>query len=225
MATYHPPPSQPVANYYVTRGERYYVIADNTHFEQIGTASWYGEQFHGKVASDGSIYNMHANTAAHKTLPLGSKVKVTNLANGKSAMVTITDRGPFIGNRIIDLSVATAKKIGLYQPGTGKVRVEVLPPYRQDPVLYFPTGRYIQLGAFKSIRPAERVAAKAKRAIGEVWVSIRQDKKQRYLVWVGPFYTIQMLYEIDKKLDKANLEGYVIVNPFDIIDPNQQPIV
>ena len=92
---------------------------------QTGLASWYGAAFHGRRAADGSRFNMHAFTAAHKTLPLGSIVRVTNLRNGKSCIVKITDRGPFVPGRVIDLSSAAAKEIGMLSSGISKVKVEV----------------------------------------------------------------------------------------------------
>ncbi len=91
-----------------------------------GIASWYGDKFHGKQAADGSIYNQYEMTAAHKTLPLGSKVKVTNLKNGKKCIVKITDRGPFVKGRIIDLSRAAAQKVEMISSGIAEVKIEVL---------------------------------------------------------------------------------------------------
>jgi len=93
---------------------------------EFGFASWYGYPFHGRVAADGSVYDMEQITAAHKTLPLGSWVRVTNLKNGKVVDVRITDRGPFIDGRVIDLSRAAARAIDVLDPGTAPVRVEVL---------------------------------------------------------------------------------------------------
>jgi len=93
---------------------------------EFGFASWYGYPFHGRVAADGSVYDMEQITAAHKTLPLGSWVRVTNLKNGKVIDVRITDRGPFIDGRVIDLSRAAARAIDVLDPGTAPVRVEVL---------------------------------------------------------------------------------------------------
>jgi len=93
---------------------------------EFGFASWYGYPFHGRQAADGSIYDMEQITAAHKTLPLGSWVRVTNLVNGKVIDVRITDRGPFIDGRVIDLSRAAARAIDVIDPGTAPVRVEVL---------------------------------------------------------------------------------------------------
>ena len=108
-------------------------------------ASWYGPPYHNRQAADGSIYDQNAMTAAHRTLPMGSIVRVTNLTNNESVMVRITDRGPFIDGRIIDLSLAAAKMVDIYRPGTAKVRVEAYgPPAGSDPA-----GRWcVQIGAF-----------------------------------------------------------------------------
>ena len=110
-----------------------------------GTASWYGPDFHGRSTSNGEVFNMYDLTAAHKTLPFGTRVMVTNLLNGKSVQVRINDRGPFISGRIIDLSYAAARLLEMIGPGTAEVRLEVLgldPP----PASSF---RYsVQVGAF-----------------------------------------------------------------------------
>ncbi len=95
-------------------------------FNQKGIASWYGKEDHGDFTASGEPYNMYAYTAAHKTLPFGTLVKVINLKNGKSVVVRINDRGPFVKNRIIDLSYASAKKIGLIKDGTAPVIIQVL---------------------------------------------------------------------------------------------------
>lgn len=91
-----------------------------------GLASWYGKDFHGRLTASGEPYDMAALTAAHQTLPFGSRVRVTNLANGRSVVVTINDRGPFVDSRLIDLSHAAAKKLGILQDGVAEVRVDVL---------------------------------------------------------------------------------------------------
>ena len=91
-----------------------------------GTASWYGTDFHGRRAADGSRYNMYELTAAHRTLPFGTRLRVTNLDNGRTVKVTITDRGPFVEGRIIDLSFAAAQAIGMLGGGVASVRLEVL---------------------------------------------------------------------------------------------------
>lgn len=92
----------------------------------VGSASWYGGKFHGRTTANGEKFNMNALTAAHKTLPFGTKVRVTNEANGKSVVVRINDRGPYAGRRIIDLSRAAAGKVGMMQSGVAKVKLEIL---------------------------------------------------------------------------------------------------
>jgi rare lipoprotein A len=99
---------------------------------QTGEASWYGHRFHGKLTSSGEVYNQYAFTAAHPTLPEGSRVKVTNLDNGKSVTVRVTDRGPFADGRIIDVSHRAAKSLGMVEDGTAKVRVKVLSRPKQS---------------------------------------------------------------------------------------------
>ena len=98
-------------------------------YNKIGIASWYGTQFHSKLTSNKEKYDMYALTAAHKTLPLPSYVKVTNLENNKNIIVRVNDRGPFVNNRIIDLSYAAANKLGFAKKGTAKVRVTAISPY------------------------------------------------------------------------------------------------
>jgi rare lipoprotein A len=95
---------------------------------QIGTASWYGPGFHGRETASGETFNQHALTAAHRTLPLGTEAKVTNLETGQSVHVTINDRGPYVQGRHLDLSQAAAKQIGLTRRGVAKVKIEAKPP-------------------------------------------------------------------------------------------------
>jgi len=105
---------------------------DQHQTTQIGEASWYGPRFHGKLTSSGEVYNQYAFTAAHPTLPEGSRVKVTNLDNGKSVTVRVTDRGPFADGRIIDVSHRAAKSLGMVEEGTARVRVKVLSRPKQS---------------------------------------------------------------------------------------------
>ncbi len=111
---------------YRVNGHTYYPLPSAVGFTEIGYASWYGPGFHGKSTSSGEIYNMHALTAAHKILPLNTFVLVENLNNGRQVVVRINDRGPFVKNRIIDLSFAAARRLGILGPGTAKVRITAL---------------------------------------------------------------------------------------------------
>lgn len=127
-AIFHEPPAVDISHKYKykVRGKQYKVFASSKNFQQIGNASWYGPGFHGKRTANGEVYNMYAMTAAHKTLPLGCKVRVTNLSNGRKIIVRINDRGPFHGGRIIDLSKAAAKKLGILGSGYAKVHVKII---------------------------------------------------------------------------------------------------
>ena len=159
-------------------------------FEQTGMASWYGPPYHNRRGSNGEVYNMHAMTAAHLTLPLGSIVRVTNVKSGHSAVVRITDRGPFIEGRILDLSLAAAKILDVYGPGTAKVRLEVL----ESPAALDAGGRWaVQIGSFPGEQGAAELADHLKRRYqtarvlkfasptGDWWVRVRvlDDSRQR----------------------------------------------
>ncbi len=157
---------------------------------ETGIASWYGAPYHNRRGSNGEIYDMYAMTAAHRTLPLGSIVRVTNLKTGSSALVRITDRGPFIAGRIIDLSQAAAKKVDVWGPGIAEVRLEVL----ETPVPIDAGGRWaVQIGAFEQEKQARHLAEHLEHRyhtakvlcfnspIGDWWVRVRvlDDSRQR----------------------------------------------
>ncbi|MFT5082054.1 MAG: rare lipoprotein A [Lentisphaeria bacterium] len=118
-------------NPYRVLGKTYTLMAHPEGYKEEGTASWYGRKFHGRRTSNGEIYNMYAMTAAHKTLPIPSYVRVTNMANRDTVIVRVNDRGPFHGDRIIDLSYTAAKKLGFQSTGTARVTVEYI-----DPLIY-----------------------------------------------------------------------------------------
>jgi rare lipoprotein A len=125
------PVDEPRARYgnhspYFVYGKRYEVLPDHRGYLARGTASWYGTKFHGRLTSNREPYDMYAYTAAHKSLPLPSYARVTNLDNGRSVVVRINDRGPFVGDRLIDLSYAAAVKLGVHLKGTAPVEVRVL---------------------------------------------------------------------------------------------------
>lgn len=129
------PDAVPMPNYgpiknnpYTVLGKTYFPLNDATSYRVTGTASWYGTKFHGQATANGETYDLYGMTAAHKTLPLPSYVRVTNLDNGKSVIVRVNDRGPFYSDRVIDLSFAAAKKLGYAETGTAHVRVEGIDP-------------------------------------------------------------------------------------------------
>jgi rare lipoprotein A len=159
-------------------------------FSETGKASWYGAPYHNRRGSNGEIYNMHAMTAAHRTLPLGSIVRVTNLKTNHAALVRITDRGPFVEGRILDLSYAAAKKLDIWQPGVASVKIEVM----QTPVATAGGGRWaVQIGSFEKQRDASELADHLARRyrtakvikfvspVGDWWVRVRvlNDDRKR----------------------------------------------
>ena len=149
---------------------------------ETGLASWYGPPYHNRRGSNGEVYNMHAMTAAHKTLPLGSIVRVTNVKTGATALVRITDRGPFIPGRVIDLSLAAAKKLDVWQPGIAQVKVELMQSGAAPGV----DGKWaVQIGGLTDVEVATKLAAhltrryhtasvlKFKSPAGDWWIRVR----------------------------------------------------
>jgi rare lipoprotein A len=149
-------------------------------YTEEGNASWYGEPFHGRHASNGEIYDMYKLTAAHRTLPFETMVRVTNLNNGKSTVVRITDRGPFVDNRIIDLSLAAAQEVDSVGAGVVPVRVEVLGGV--DPTTGFFT---VQVGAFRDRGNAERLRERLSASYSPIFI-------QQYDSPDGVFYRVRV---------------------------------
>lgn len=151
---------------YKINGVTYYPMESADGYSEVGIASWYGPGFHGKLTANGETYNQKAMTAAHKTLPLPTLVKVENLENGKSVVVRVNDRGPYSKGRIIDLTEVAARRLGMIDKGTAKVRVSVL---SEDPDCYVTAGHEVnidkgnfavQIGAFTNAENAKRLAGK-----------------------------------------------------------------
>jgi rare lipoprotein A len=157
---------------------------------QLGKASWYGAPYHNRTAANGESYNMNAMTAAHLTLPLNSIVRVTNQKTDQSVIVRITDRGPFVEDRVIDLSMAAAKAVDVWRHGTALVKLEVL----QTPAPIRSGGRWaVQLGAFKEENEARRMQTRLQRRytqakvlafpspVGDWWVRVRVPQDDKYV--------------------------------------------
>jgi len=146
---------------YQVLGRSYHVLNDATGFVETGIASYYGEKFHGRRTSNQEVYDMYAFTAAHKSLPLPSFARVTNLDNGRSVVVRVNDRGPFHAGRVIDLSYAAAVKIGIHESGLGRVEVRALTPEGAPPAPPVSgPGQYLQVGAFSVHANAEQALAR-----------------------------------------------------------------
>ncbi len=181
---------------YVVHGKRYHVLETASGYARRGIASWYGPKFHGRPTSTGERYNMYALTAASRDLPLPSRVKVTNLQNGREVVVMVNDRGPFVHNRIIDLSYAAAKRLGMIQKGTALVEVRMIETGKRlraqiDHSKSEPHPRYfLQAGAFASLANAERLKQqllKQTRAPVEIVAGVANTGSKLYRVRLGPF--------------------------------------
>lgn len=135
---------------YLVRGKKYHVMQNASGYRERGTASWYGAKFQGHKTANGEIYDLYRATAAHKTLPIPSYVRVTNLANSRSVVVRVNDRGPFHPDRVIDLSYAAAVKLGYMELGTAEVVVEIVSVPDVDDRRGSPGGdhRFLQVAAF-----------------------------------------------------------------------------
>jgi len=140
--------------FYDVLGRRYYVLPTSDGYRARGVASWYGRDFHGLSTSSGETYNMNAMTAAHTTLPIPTWVEVTNLENGKHVVVKVNDRGPFVDNRLIDLSYAAALKLDMVQSGTARVEVRALAPPLGAPPLPAPSPSTPPVTTAQAVPPA-----------------------------------------------------------------------
>lgn len=201
--TSEPTPQQPTGypKPYKVFGKWYQPLPDSKGFRQRGIASWYGKNFHGKKTSNGEIYDMYAMTAAHKTLPLGTYVRVQHLENKRELEVRINDRGPFVRGRIIDLSYTAANKLGIVGPGTADVEIVALgTPGATDggTSRTFIQGDYymgsftFQVGAFANRENAERLKRKLDEQYKNAHITpYDRGDKIFYRVRVGTFNTLE----------------------------------
>lgn len=224
---------------YVVFGKRYHVMSSAEGYKKQGIASWYGSKFHGRRTSSGEPYDMHAMTAAHKTLPLPTYVKVTNLKNGRQVILKVNDRGPFHDKRIIDLSHTAAVKLGIKATGTGHVEVEALfadkvsektkatesrikqdstaAASQQSPVpvtLQNKADLYLQLGAFSQSQNAHNLKLKLSSDIAADKVHISNTLKNNqplYRVRIGPVKTIAQADELSEMLIQKGFQKPQII--------------
>lgn len=174
-------------NPYTILGKTYQLLPSAKGYKEEGGASWYGLKFHGHKTSNGEVYSIYGMTAAHKTLPIPSYVKVTNVANNRSAVVRVNDRGPFHEGRIIDLSYAAASKLGYIGDGTAQVIVEAIDPktWKPEPTLIASKGVYLQVGAYTVDKVAEEVYQTLFSKYGFP-VKVESGKDQYHRVKIGP---------------------------------------
>ena len=189
--------------FYEVLGKRYHVLPTSAGYVQRGIASWYGRDFHGLATSSGEPYDMNAMTAAHTTLPLPTWVEVTNLVNGKRVVVKVNDRGPFVDNRLIDLSFAAATALDMVGTGTTRVEVRAVAPPPDAFRAATPAAAaapappaegasvermYLQVGAFAQQENAERLVARLRASgfLNPTLVTQPDDGRRLHRVWLGP---------------------------------------
>lgn len=204
-------------------GKYYNVMSSSKNYKERGIASWYGTKFHARSTSSGEPYNMLAMTAAHKSLPLPTYVRVKNLNNGRTVTVKINDRGPFESNRLIDLSYAAAKKLGIVGHGTARVEVTAIDPRHDSDVdtrapVFFAKNQYtsssqrnlmyVQAGAFRNKSNAEKLKRQLQ-AYVHTPIVIVQSKKL-YLVQIGPVKDPWSAARINRQLSLRGLNGKVL---------------
>jgi rare lipoprotein A len=211
--------------FYDVLGKRYFVLSSSVGYAERGVASWYGPGFHKVRTSTGETYDMYAMTAAHKTLPLPAYVRVTNLQNGRSVVVRVNDRGPFVGNRIIDLSYTAASKLDMLRNGTAMVEVSTVepaaaesadsPPPQAAPdsvpgavsTVPVPRALFIQAGAFSDPRNADRLMEKLRGGgYGKVFVRDNEIAGRRmYRVRIGPVPSVAEFDRIVAALERVGV--------------------
>ncbi len=208
---------------YEVLGKTYHVLPESQGYIEDGIASWYGNKFHGRNTSNGEVYSMYGMTAAHKSLPIPSYVRVTNLRNGKQVVVRVNDRGPFHEGRIIDLSYAGASKLGFLKQGTAPVRVEALEPEEGGPAVAYravnpadlqtlaptstelyrlPEQTFLQAGAFSQAFAAEKVRAQLAQLTSLPVSVVVPTSDHLYRVRVGPIKDTLMLLDVRQLLEK-----------------------
>ncbi|GAB2506425.1 septal ring lytic transglycosylase RlpA family protein [Microbulbifer agarilyticus] len=212
---------------YVVNGVKYRILDGVKGYRERGHASWYGTKFHGRKTANGEVYNMYAMSAAHKTLPLPSYAKVTNLDNGRSIIVRVNDRGPFVPGRIIDLSYTAAQKLGYIDKGVARVEVEALDPASlpsametlavekdaaarnglpEDASFKLPDNTFLQVGAYSSSSQAEQIRAQLAATFGyPVTVSpVNRGGKMLYRVRIGPIEQQRALVALRESVEQQN---------------------
>ncbi|MBA3030159.1 MAG: septal ring lytic transglycosylase RlpA family protein [Desulfobacteraceae bacterium] len=225
-----PPPDKPVPprtkapmpKPYKVLGEWYQPLPSAESYKERGLASWYGRDFHGRRTSNGETYNMFAMTAAHKTLPLGTFVRIQNLDNDKTIVVRVNDRGPFVRGRIIDLSYTAARELDVVGPGTARVEVVALEtpdlsgtpskPSLNHPDLYMTGNFSIQVGSFSTRQNALTLKSRMDDLNQDVRIMEYNDGERTfYRVWVGRLKTMDQAKKSEAALIQKGYDNAFVV--------------
>lgn len=203
------PQAEPLSRYgnhspYTVNGQSYRVLESNQGYRARGEASWYGRKFHGHTTSSGEVYDMFQFSAAHRELPLPSFVEVTNLDNGRSVVVRVNDRGPFHGNRLIDLSFAAAEKLDMISSGTAPVEVRVIGQLAATQT----AGKvWLQVGAYSDRKTADNIQQRL-RANNLGPVTITRVNRNNRLLWrvrVGPYVQESAIRQANNRIRQLGL--------------------
>ncbi len=204
---------------YVVRGKQYKVMSNASGYSEEGIASWYGLKFHGELTSNGEIYNMYEMSAAHKTLPLPTYVRVTNLKNQRSTIVRVNDRGPFHEGRIIDLSYAAAKKLGFSDLGTAPVRVEAIDMASQRSAsadsMPETLSNFIQVAAFSQLEAAEKTKRQLDTMVSAFPIFIARSPDRNppvFRVRVGPIDSEQEAERVLKQIQDSGYQQAIVIS-------------
>lgn len=206
------PKSEPLSRYgnhspYRVHGKVYQVQAQTSGYTETGQASWYGKKFHGRQTSNQEVFDMYKLTAAHKTLPLPSYAEITNLKNNKKVLVRVNDRGPFVGERIIDLSYAAAKALDFVNDGVADVHIRVVNSPKDLVNVPIKQGlTYLQLGAFSDKNAAYNLAKKVSDLLGiETFVTILSTRSGAlHRVRIGP---VQTEWKVNQLINQITAGG------------------
>ncbi|MBG0789825.1 MAG: septal ring lytic transglycosylase RlpA family protein [Desulfovibrionaceae bacterium] len=200
---------------YTVMGRTYYPLKSARGYDEVGMASWYGSDFHGKKTASGHVYDMYGLSAAHKTLPLGTRVRVTNLANDRSVVLLVNDRGPFVHGRVLDLSYGAAKRLGTVEQGVARVRITAVssqPLNRPQPEQAAVKRYHVRVGAFAVRANAERVHGRLVGAgySGANIVTVSRDGRVLHIVQAGSFPSRDEAEEVLVRLKDEYPTSYIL---------------
>ena len=208
-------PREPWNNDYVIYGEPYRVLTSSLGYLEVGIASWYGKKFHGRKTSNGERFDMYQVSAAHKTLPIPTMVRVTNLDNGRKIDLRVNDRGPFHDDRIIDLSMAAARALGFSEQGTAPVVVEAMDALNypdQFPEIDTEPSVYLQAGAFRSedaaLELVQMIGQSLPPELAEVGLRELASEATEFVlhkVWIGPIQDTELEQRVEQILNKLGI--------------------
>ena len=188
------------------RGRARVPVAPSPGWSETGIASWYGHPYHGRRAANGEVYDMEKLTAAHRTLPFDTRVRVENLDNRRRVEVRITDRGPFVEDRIIDLSRAAARRLQMLGPGTAPVRLEVTSAPRPVAGCCYA----VQVGAFRERANAERQRERAEAERRPAWLELRDGDPPLWRVLVGREDSLAAAQELARRLRSRFGQAFIV---------------